>query len=97
MSNNFTLCGVLETYFSHIPARTSCIGAANEEDFLAEGWREEDLDAGVFGRLEEVDVVEAMLLPRVGLGDACCWLWRFGAILSFLARLRRERGNSIMG
>lgn len=51
------------TYFSHIPDRISCGGAANEEDFLADdGWREEDLDANVFGRLEAVEVVEAMVL-----------------------------------
>lgn len=65
VSNNLTLCGVLVTYFSHIPDRISCGGAANEEDFLADdGWREEDLDANVFGRLEAVEVVEATV-PRV--------------------------------
>lgn len=90
MSNSFTLCGVLETYFSHIPARISCGGAASEEDFLAEAWREEDLDAAdVLVRLveEEVDVVEAML-PRVELGEAC-WLWRLGAIFSCI-KVKRQ-------
>lgn len=65
VSNNLTLWGVLVTYFSHIPDRISCGGAANEEDFLADvGWREEGLDVGVFGRFEAVEVVEAMV-PRV--------------------------------
>lgn len=55
------------------------------------------LDVGKFGdRLlllleegegEAVELVvveeEEAMLPRAGLGDPPCWLWRFGAILFF--------------
>lgn len=40
--------------------------------------------------------MEAMLLPRVGLGDACCWLWRFGAILpSLQVKTRKRKYNGV--
>lgn len=41
---------------------------------------------------EEAEAVELVIveeeeamLPRAGLGDPPCWLWRFGAILFFFS------------